>query len=200
MSAKKSLGVIGSNLCQPHLSIFFEIHRNERWSLVLIWRVRSVLPSPIDRAGCPTVAGQRRNLHTVDDSALEGWIEVAYRLFIKVDDATRFERPDIVYLNDGALLGDFNKGVGGPIVFAVARQFSISLIGLSLSISLIGLSLSGWPEQAGANFLILGLSFPAGVRSAPRRRKEPTLSPAGKYCLGLSRPPWTTQAQQANTA
>jgi hypothetical protein len=33
----------------------------------------------------------------------------------------------------------------------LARQFSISLIGSSLS---------GWPEQAGANFLILGLSFP----------------------------------------
>jgi hypothetical protein len=80
----------------------------------------SLFSSPTNWAGFPTVAGQRRNLHAVNDSALEGWIEIAHRLFIEVDDAARFERPDIVYLNDGALLGDFNKGVGGPIVFAVA--------------------------------------------------------------------------------
>jgi hypothetical protein len=41
----------------------------------------------------------------VDDSALEGWIEIAHRLFIKVDDATGFERPNIVYFNDGSLTG-----------------------------------------------------------------------------------------------
>ena len=51
---------------------------------------------------------------------MEGWIEVAHRLLIKVDDATRFERPDIVYLNDGSLIGDFNKGVCRPVVFAMA--------------------------------------------------------------------------------
>jgi hypothetical protein len=34
----------------------------------------------------------------------------------------------------------------------LAQQFSISLVGSSLS---------GWPEQAGANFLILSLSFPS---------------------------------------
>jgi hypothetical protein len=56
----------------------------------------------------------------VDDSALEGWIEVAHRLFIKVDDATGFERPDIIYFNDGSLIGDFNKRVCGPVVFAMA--------------------------------------------------------------------------------
>jgi hypothetical protein len=33
----------------------------------------------------------------------------------------------------------------------LAQQFSICLVCSSLS---------GWPEQAGANFLILGLSFP----------------------------------------
>ena len=78
-------------------------------------------PSPIDRAGCPTVAGQRRNLHAVDDSALEGWIEVAHRLSIKVDDATGFERPDIVYFNDRSLMGDFNEGVSGLVVFAMTN-------------------------------------------------------------------------------
>ena len=31
-----------------------------------------------------------------------------------------FERPDIVYLNDGSLIGDFNKGVSRPVVFAMA--------------------------------------------------------------------------------
>jgi hypothetical protein len=72
-----------------------------------------VLPSPINRAGFPTVAGQQRNLYAVDESALEGWIKVAHRLFIEVDDATRFQRPDIVYFNDGSLIGDFNKGVCG---------------------------------------------------------------------------------------
>jgi hypothetical protein len=51
---------------------------------------------------------------------LEGWIKVAHRLFIEVDDATRFERPDIVYLNDGSLIGDFNKGVCGPVASAMA--------------------------------------------------------------------------------
>jgi hypothetical protein len=70
-----------------------------------------IFSSPTNRAGFPTVSGQRRNLHAVDDSALEGWIEVAHRLFIKVDNATRFERPDIVYFNDDSLIGDFNKGV-----------------------------------------------------------------------------------------
>src|SRR4029453_17553823 len=89
----------------------------------LLWMLSPcdhVLPSPINRAGFPTVAGQRRNFHAVDESALEGWIKVAHRLFIEVDDATRFERPDIVYFNDGSLIGDFNKGVGGPVVFAMA--------------------------------------------------------------------------------
>ena len=47
----------------------------------------------------------------------------------------------------------------------LAQQFSISLVCSFLS---------GLPEQAGANFLILGPSFPAGARSAPRRRKGPT--------------------------
>jgi hypothetical protein len=28
--------------------------------------------------------------------------------------------PTIVYFDDGALLGDFNKGISGPIVFTVA--------------------------------------------------------------------------------
>src|SRR4029453_5981125 len=60
------------------------------------------------------------NLHGVEESALEGWIKVAHRLFIEVDDATRFERPDIVYLNDGSLVGDFNKGVCGPVASAMA--------------------------------------------------------------------------------
>jgi hypothetical protein len=56
----------------------------------------------------------------VDESALEGWIKVAHRLFIEVDDTTRLERPDIVYFNDGSLIGDFNKGECGPVVFAMA--------------------------------------------------------------------------------
>jgi hypothetical protein len=38
----------------------------------------------------------------------------------------------------------------------LAQQFSLSLVGPLTLLS----SLSGWPEQAGANFLILGLSFP----------------------------------------
>src|SRR5262245_32192590 len=82
------------------------------------WSRPDISSSPINRAGFPTVAGQRRNLHAVDESALEGWIKVAHRLFIEVDDTTRLERPDIVYLNDGALVGDFNKSVCGPVVFA----------------------------------------------------------------------------------
>jgi hypothetical protein len=90
-----------------------------------------IFSSPTDRARFPIVSGQQRNLHAVDDSALEGWIEIAHRLFIKVDDATAFERPDIVYLNDGALLGDFNKRVGGPIVFAVADTGQTSRVNQS---------------------------------------------------------------------
>src|SRR5262245_13118696 len=90
-----------------------------------------IFSSPINWAGFPTVAGQQRNLHAVDESALEGWIKVAHRLFIEVDDATRFQRPDIVYFNDGSLIGDFNKGVCGPVVFAIAdatkRPAQISL-------------------------------------------------------------------------
>src|SRR5262245_63087343 len=78
-----------------------------------------VLPSPINRAGFPTVAGQQRNLHALDESALEGWIKVAHRLFIEVDDTTRPERPDIVYFNDGSLVGDFNESVCGPVIFAM---------------------------------------------------------------------------------
>ena len=71
--------------------------------------VLSLFSSPNNWARFPTVAGQQRNVHAVDESALEGWIEVAHRLFIKVDDAARFERPDIVYFDDDTLLGDFNK-------------------------------------------------------------------------------------------
>ena len=70
-------------------------------------------PSPINRAGRPTVAGQRRNLHTVDDFAFEAWIEVAHRLLIKVDDAARFERPDIVYFNDGLLIATSTRAYAG---------------------------------------------------------------------------------------
>src|SRR5262245_61136774 len=84
------------------------------------WSRPNISSSPINRAGFPTVAGQQRNLHAVDESALEGWIKVAHRLFIEVDDATRFERPDIVYFDDGSLIIDFNKGVCGPIVVAMA--------------------------------------------------------------------------------
>ena len=62
----------------------------------------------------------------MNDSALQGWIEIAHRLFIEVDDATGFERPDIVDFDDGALLGDFNKGISGPIVFAVADATNVS--------------------------------------------------------------------------
>ena len=51
---------------------------------------------------------------------MEGWIEVAHRLFIEVGDATGFERPDIVYFNDGSLIGDLNKRVRRPVVFAMA--------------------------------------------------------------------------------
>src|SRR5262245_32256294 len=78
-----------------------------------------IFSSPINRAGFPTVAGQRRNLHAMDESALEGWIKVVHRLFIEVDDTTRPERPDIVYFNDGSLVGDFNKSVCGPVIFAM---------------------------------------------------------------------------------
>jgi hypothetical protein len=56
----------------------------------------------------------------VDDTELEGRIEIAHRLLIKIDDTTGFERPDIVYFNDRSLIGDFNKGVCGPVVFAMA--------------------------------------------------------------------------------
>src|SRR5215831_2117928 len=78
-----------------------------------------IFSSPINRAGFPTIAGQRRNLHAMDESALEGWIKVAHRLFIEVDDTTRPERPDIVYFNDGSLVGDFNESVCGPVIFAM---------------------------------------------------------------------------------
>ena len=36
-----------------------------------------------------------------------------HRLLIKVDDATGFERPDIIYFNDGSLISNFNKRVCG---------------------------------------------------------------------------------------
>src|SRR5450830_609092 len=96
--------------------------------MVCVSRLPGAVPGPprksplsqIDRSGCPTVTEQRRNLDTVDDPELQGWIEIAHRLFIKVDDATGFERPDIIYFNDGSLIGGFNQGVCGPIVFAIA--------------------------------------------------------------------------------
>lgn len=63
----------------------------------------------------------------MDDSAFEAWIEVAHRLSIEIDDATGFERPDIIYFNDGSLIGDLDKGVCRPVVFAMvdaAKRFA----------------------------------------------------------------------------
>jgi hypothetical protein len=49
-----------------------------------------------------------------------------------------------------------HKGMSRMTIFHFPRLFVLSL----------------WPQQAGANFLILGLSFPAGARSAPLEERS----------------------------
>src|SRR5215213_5066756 len=76
--------------------------------------------SLFDRSSWPIIAGQWGNHDSADQSEFESWIKIAHRLFVEVDDATGFERPDIIYFNDGLLSGALNQGIRGPILPAVA--------------------------------------------------------------------------------
>src|SRR5580700_2005979 len=80
---------------------------------------RSGLSTVGDWSGSPNFPKQRRNHDMLDKSKFQRWIEIAHRLFIEVDDATRFQRPDIVYFDDGLLLKSRNKCKRRSIVFAV---------------------------------------------------------------------------------
>src|SRR5215217_7180622 len=72
--------------------------------------------SLFDRSSWPIIPDQWGNHDSADQSEFERWIKIAHRLFVEVDDATGFERPDIIYFNDGLLSGALNQGIRGPIL------------------------------------------------------------------------------------
>src|SRR5882757_6557565 len=75
--------------------------------------------SLFDRSGWPIIPEQWGHHDSGDESEFESWIKIAHRLFVEVDDATGFERPDIIYFNDGFLIDALNQGIRGPILLAV---------------------------------------------------------------------------------
>src|SRR5882724_2082494 len=76
--------------------------------------------SLFNRPGWPIVSDQWGDHDSGDESEFESWIEIAHRLFVEVDDATGFERPDIVYFDDDLLVDALNQGIRGSILPAIA--------------------------------------------------------------------------------
>src|SRR6516225_1726363 len=65
-------------------------------------------------SGCPIVARKWRNLDLSNDSQSQAWIEMAHRPLIEINDATRRERPYIIYLDDGLLACPLDEGIFRP--------------------------------------------------------------------------------------
>jgi hypothetical protein len=57
------------------------------------------------------IASQRRNLDIMDQPALQGRIEIAHCLSVKVYYTTGCERPDVIYFNDDLPAGTLNEGI-----------------------------------------------------------------------------------------
>jgi len=69
--------------------------------------------SLFNRPGWPIVSDQWVTMTPGDESEFESWIEIAHRLFVEVDDATGFERPDIVYFDDDLLVDASTRAYAG---------------------------------------------------------------------------------------
>jgi hypothetical protein len=71
----------------------------------------------LQRAGRQVVADQRRYFDVVDQSELQGRIEIAHRADVEVDDAAGPQSSDIVDLDDDAFVGALNQRIGRLIAF-----------------------------------------------------------------------------------
>jgi len=73
------------------------------------------------------ISGQRRNLDIMDQSALQGRIEIAHCLSVEVYYTTRCERPDVIYFNDDLPAGTLNEGIPQLPAMANPAKFSTQI-------------------------------------------------------------------------
>src|SRR6516165_10303035 len=64
-----------------------------------------------NRSWRPVFAEKRCNLYAINYSPSQAWIEIAHRPLIEINDATRRQRPHIIYLYDGLFACTLNEGI-----------------------------------------------------------------------------------------